>query len=774
MAENGIHIFGIRHHGPGSAQSLERALEALRPDCILVEGPPDADSAIPLAAHEQMQPPVALLVYVPGAPQRSAFYPFASFSPEWRAIQFGLKHAIPTRFMDLPQWFQLHEAEPEAEQDAQEPANQKEDSNTTSIDNELNPAGGDEDAPAADSTAVHRDPLGHLAVAAGFSDGERWWDYLVESRRGDKGEIFAAVGEAMTALRDTLPAEEDTREQRREAYMRKTIRAAKKEGFEQIAVVCGAWHAPALDPQRHPSIKHDNDLLKGMKKGKTEAAWSPWTYDRLAVGSGYGAGVVSPAWYELLWSGGEHVATQWMTRVARLMRDKDLDTSSAHVIEAVRLGETLAAMRNRPIPGLEELNEAALTVICAGEDTPMQLIHRKLVVGDRLGQVPDDAPMPPLQRDLAALQKRLRFPAKAEIKQHDFDLRKPMDLERSHLLYRLNLLNIPWGEPGRGAGRGKGTFHEYWQVQWRPEFVIKLIEAARFGNTVKAAAAARTMQTARDAENLVELTRLLDHALLADLPAVVTELVSAIQQRAATSGDVPQLMAALPPLAQVMRYGSVRQTDASMVAEIVQGILIRVCVGLSGVCTGLNDEAAEDLFEHVLATHRALSTLQDEAMLGQWYEAMSRVAGQESTHPLLAGRAVRILHDAKQIEPEDTARQMGFAISNTADRLQAAAWIEGFLKGSGLVLIHDTKLWPIIDAWVTSLDRVTFTEVLPLLRRTFSTFSHPERRQMGERVKHSAGDTTPAPPAQIVGFDHERAAQVLPLIAQLLGTESNP
>ena len=100
-----VHIFGIRHHGPGSARSLRQALERLQPDCILVEGPPDADDLLPLMALPAMQPPVALLVYDPDAPKRAAYYPFALFSPEWQALRYGLERAIPTRFMDLPQSF---------------------------------------------------------------------------------------------------------------------------------------------------------------------------------------------------------------------------------------------------------------------------------------------------------------------------------------------------------------------------------------------------------------------------------------------------------------------------------------------------------------------------------------------------------------------------------------------------------------------------------------------------------------------------------------------
>src|SRR3954470_21126149 len=102
-----VHIFGIRHHGPGSARSVGRALEELRPDCVLVEGPPDADDLLPLLVHEEMKPPVALLVYAADRPSRAAYYPFAAFSPEWRAIRYALTSNVPVRFMDLPQEHQL-------------------------------------------------------------------------------------------------------------------------------------------------------------------------------------------------------------------------------------------------------------------------------------------------------------------------------------------------------------------------------------------------------------------------------------------------------------------------------------------------------------------------------------------------------------------------------------------------------------------------------------------------------------------------------------------
>src|SRR5260370_595764 len=97
-----VTILGIRHHGPGSARSVERALAELEPDAVLVEGPPEAEPLLPLASHPDMHPPVALLGYAPDEPGRAAFYPFTCFSPEWRALRYSPHERGRPRRIDPP------------------------------------------------------------------------------------------------------------------------------------------------------------------------------------------------------------------------------------------------------------------------------------------------------------------------------------------------------------------------------------------------------------------------------------------------------------------------------------------------------------------------------------------------------------------------------------------------------------------------------------------------------------------------------------------------
>ncbi|HHO55723.1 MAG TPA: hypothetical protein ENK21_04995, partial [Trueperaceae bacterium] len=102
-----LHILGVRHHGPGSARSLVLALEQRQPDIILIEGPADVSNMISWLAHQDMQPPLALVSYRKDDPKRASFYPMVVYSPEYQAIKYALANDIEVRFFDLPQKYML-------------------------------------------------------------------------------------------------------------------------------------------------------------------------------------------------------------------------------------------------------------------------------------------------------------------------------------------------------------------------------------------------------------------------------------------------------------------------------------------------------------------------------------------------------------------------------------------------------------------------------------------------------------------------------------------
>ncbi|WP_420830872.1 DUF5682 family protein [Actinomadura graeca] len=745
-----VEVYGVRHHGPGSARALRAALEDYGPDAVLIEGPPEADPIVGLAADPGMVPPVALLAYSPAADgddRKAAFWPFAEFSPEWQAVRHALAAGAAVRFCDLPAANQLVPAA-DGPQDA--------------------PAG----AEASGEDAMRLDPLGLLAEAAGYDDTERWWDDVVEHRH-DGPSPFPAIAEAMTELRErvTAPPEDAAgappgyrrREEQREAHMRRTLRRALKDGYGRVAVVCGAWHVPAL-LAKVPAARDDR-TLRGLPKVKVATTWVPWTHGRLAGRSGYGAGVRSPGWYQHLFTAPDRPVERWLTAAARVLREEGLHVSSAHVIEAVRLAEALAALRGRPLAGLDEVTEAARAVLCEGAELPVGLIRRRLVVGERLGAVPERTPMVPLQRDLQAEQRRLRLRPSASGKEQDLDLRKPTDLDRSRLLHRLRLLEVDWGVPSES--RSKGTFRETWTLEWRPEFDVELIEASAWGTTVRGAATARAEALAASAEALADLTSVAERCLLADLGGALPAVMGALADRAAVDTDVARLMAAMPALVRALRYGDVRGTSTGPLRTVVDGLVVRVCVGLPPALTGLDDDAARDLLGHIDAVHGALALLGDEGHVERWRRTLEGVLARPAAlHGLVEGRLTRLLHDAGRLG--DVPDRMARAVSVGAAPGRAAAWVEGFLSGGGLLLVHDEALLRLVDGWISGLPAGSFTDVLPLLRRTFGAFGAAERRAVGERVRRLGGGAEAPRPAGD-GLDADRAAPAAATALAILG-----
>ncbi|MFF3721797.1 DUF5682 family protein [Streptomyces erythrochromogenes] len=751
-ARQGPLLLGVRHHGPGSARAVRSVLDAARPAAVLIEGPPEGDALLELAADPGMRPPVALLAHAADDPGRAAFWPLADFSPEWVAIRWAQEAGVPVRFMDLPAAHSLA-------------------------------ASGEPDADHAEPDAVRLDPLAVLAETAGYDDPERWWEDVVEHRgTGGAGEealgAFEALGEAMAALRETYGDGGHRRDLVREAYMRQRMRAARREFGDGYAVVCGAWHVPAL--RARTTVAADKALLTGLAKVKVETTWVPWTHRRLARAGGYGAGITSPGWYAHLFSARDRPVERWLTKVAGLLREEDRQVSSAHVIEAVRLAETLAAMRGRPLPGLTETLEAVRAVMCDGSDVPLALIEDRLVVGDVLGEVPDAAPVVPLQRDLTRQQRSLRLKAEAQERELELDLRKDTDAAKSLLLHRLRLLGIGWGTP-TASRSSTGTFRETWRLRWEPELSVRVAEAGIWGTTVLAAATAKAEADAAGAEELGEITALAERCLLAGLSEALPAVLRALADRAALDTDVARLAKALPALARSLRYGDVRGTDATALGAVAAGLAERICVALPPACAaGLDADAAAELRGHVDGVHTAVGLLADsgDGLRERWSAVLRTLAGRDTVPGVIRGRAARLLLDDGRLEAEETARLMGLALSPAASPADAAGWIEGFAGGSsggGTLLVHDDRLLGLIDGWLVGVPERAFTDVLPLLRRTFGAYEPGVKRTLGELVRRgpaaSAGAARAmgsAPEGFAPDLDPERADAVTELVRMLL------
>ena len=723
MVDSDVSYFGIRHHGPGSAASLVQALQELKPAAVLIEGPADASALLSFLARPEMQPPVALLCYPEDDPAATSFWPFAEFSPEYQATLWAFANKATVRFIDLPSSARVAPVE----------AAEKADGTEVAVEVEMAP---------------HlRDPIGTLAQAAGYEDGESWWADIIE-QNPQPGPIFAAIADAMTTLREGEgPLAEF--EAKREAHMRLEIAAARKEFDGPIAVVCGAFHVPALQVTRPQ--KEDQALLKGLARRKSTMTWAPWTGPRLALGFGYGAGVVAPGWCKHLWQtrGRHDAATLWLAMIAAVLRAKGHMVSTASLIEAERLARALAAIRERPKPGFEELRDAAIAALFNGEAVLWALVEAELLLGADVGEIPPDTPLAPLIEDLQRNQKAARLKPEALERELSVDLRSDSGLFRSTLLHRLNVLGVHWGKL-TDSGRSRGTFRERWTLAWEPEYAVRLVENLVHGPTIEKAANGRLVQMIGATTSLDALAALVQGAITANLSEASTAGLAALEERAARSSECLEILASVPPLADIIRYGEARKTETARLSGLLERLIVEGGIALAYAARDLDAQASTALVGAMRKADEAIKLVEPaQDVLNAWRNGLATVLDGSRSTALVAGCAAHLLYEAGHLSAEAAAGLIERRLSPGTPVTEAAGFFEGFFSTAGQRLIYDESLRGAVDAWLKSLDEDAFIAHLPLLRRVFSHLDSMERRRLIEavlgRIRRLPVGLTPTP-----------------------------
>ncbi len=730
-----LKVLGIRHHGVGSAGQMLDQLKEFNPDRIIVEGPHELDDLVARYDLSRFKPPVAALIYNTKLLKQSTFYPFAVFSPEWQALLFGQKNNISVRMADLPakNYFGL-------------------------INQEEKPS-----SPTAFS-------MKHLAKAAGYDNHDEWWNrYFEEPFANDSNGHFDAVMMMMQALRNANDDIEngDIENRRREAFMRQAIREAEQNKCERVVFVCGAYHGPALlNYDDKNVIKNDKKLLSKLPKTPITATWIPWSNTRLSWHSGYGAGIKSPGWYHHLWKNPEDNGEKWMVSVAQIFRKNKKDISAAHIIESIRLAQALASMRQKERPSLIEFEDAIKSVMLMGGDVFLNYINEELIIGNEFGKVPKEALDIPIQVDFETKRKRYRLKVGEKRKELKLDLRTERGLEKSIFLHQLVLLEVAWGE--LVSSDGKGSFKEIWYLNWSPNVILNIIDKGIWGNTIQIAAENYLNHLVENETEIAKISDLLSAAIRCELYDSIPLIVNKIKKLSNSNATVIQLIQTILPLMNVVRFSSVRQTDADVIYDLIINLMEKTSIGLPTACLGLSTTHGLDMFEAISQLHSNVRFLKNTEITKQWFEALEKVAKEKENVPsILLGCTYRLLFEERIFTRDYTIKGLSLALSSSQNPDKSAAWLEGFLRGSVLILILDYQLWNAIFSWINALDEDDFEFIYPLMRRTFSRFKSNERKQIGEKAAFDLGKKQ-----KIVSvadkYDSEREEVALNLVFSML------
>ena len=726
-------VFGVRHFSPAAALHVRRFLEERDPDVVLIEGPSDATDQLVHLTHKKTQPPVAILAFTKTRPVRSLIYPLAAYSAEWVAARWALENKRAVRLVDLPASVFLA-----LRGDDDEPA-----PGETSRDEEG--ASARRDAPASASPDRSRayldDPYEAIARLSGEPDHETWWERQFEHTR-DVDAYRSAIfefGKGRREAREDAPRRtEETL--LREAYMRREIRAATAKGKKRAVVVCGAFHAPVLTDDQ-PAMS--DAALDALGRADCVLTLMPYSYLRLSSQSGYGAGNHAPAYYQTIFEEAaagnpERVRARYLASVAAALRRGGLMRSSAEVIEAVRLAEGLAAMAGSPVPALRDLRDAAVTLLGHGESLPLSSALREVEIGTTVGRLPPGVSRTALQDDFHQLLKTLRLEKLIEDKDQklELDLREDrtkktkeaafLDRARSTFLHRLAAVGVELAKPM--AREQRGTSREVWSVRWTPQCEIVLAEKSLLADSVESGAAFALATELEAATDTGAATATLLRAASCELADALSLATRKVQELTVDESGFPSAAEAITNLADVIRYGNVREIDPAPLRPIFAQLYLRATLLLFSACVCADDAAK--------LVRRGMDRVHDAAFLGEdgidpalWIDAVRRVSESDDRNAFLSGYATGLLIERGALGDEDIDREVARRLSPGTHADVGVGWFEGLVQRNRAALFMRKPLWASLSTYVEALDDEAFRRALLYLRRAFSTFSQGEIRR---------------------------------------------
>jgi hypothetical protein len=758
------------------AWQLRQYLSRVQPEVVLIEGLTDATELIADITRKGTKPPIAILAYTDSLPVRTLVYPLATYSPEYQALAWAKENDARAKFMDLPSelFLGLQDVEFELLEKSRKAAEEKakvpplplgegrgEGVSPTAKPSDPHPnplprgEGIDPTDPAAiDPAAAHApEPRGSLyerfAELAGESDYETYWERHYE-HNGSVDSYRLAALEFGRSLREV---EEDAPRWRaenivREAYMRRRIVETIEEGHrpEKIVAVCGAFHAPVLTGEF--PVMTDEELAS-LRKRTSKLTLMPYSYFKLSSQSGYGAGNLAPAYFELLWqaldAGDLHeLPLTYLSRVARHVREGGTHRSTAEVIEGVRLARTLSAMKNGLAPTLRDLRDAAVTLIGHGELTTVKEALARVDVGTSIGELPKGVSQTSIQSDFEREMARLKLEKfKTTVKQElALDLRENrqakteeaafLDLARSSFLHRLRVLEVPFATQV-SARQQSATWAERWNVQWSPESEIALVEAVLLGETVELATAYKFKNVLEKCVSIAEAAAMVKDACQCGLMLSMEAARRRLQELASGSSEFTGVAHAANQLGIVARYGDVRKFDPAPLLPLVEELFVQGSLALFPAAN-CDNEAAKGMLVGIDELNKVCLEFHDRVDEPLWVSKLQKLADSDDRNPLLSGYACSILLERGLIANDDLAREVSRRISPGVPADLGAGWFEGLSRRNRYALLARQPLWEQLASYVASLDDEQFRRALVFLRRAFGGFSANEKRHIAENL----------------------------------------
>ena len=723
-----ILYYPIRHHSPVCAWHLERVIEGYRPDCILVEGPENANDLVPVLNHPDTVAPVALYYacrdegkHLSGDEEPGfwrCYYPFLNTSPELVALRSARFREIPGYFIDLSYGDILLAT--------------KEARGLRSVQEKL--------SYASDRYLAHNHFQKLLCEKTGLRSFEEFWEKYFEI--GGLSMTSAAFVKMMNTYcqlsRENTPQEELLEDGcfAREAHMAKRIREAAKK-YQRILVVAGGFHIAGL---LHPKLEPPE--IRNFPKLSQSVYPMRYSLPGADALNGYASGMPSPGYYQAIWDelhtdgpekAWETVLLDHLVKTGRKLRRQGENISAYDESCAMAQARGLAALREKQAPGLYELQDAVLSSYVKGEATlstlePMRILGG-MTTGDAVGQLAQGATVPPLTKDfeLQCKRHRLRLEDGSSREVTLSILSDPKHRDASRFLHRTAFLDCGFAQRRRGPdllrNRDRNLIRESWVYGWSASVDAALIEHAVSGGTVEEACITELRSRMAKASHAREGAELLLQGFLMGLGDRAGALEERMDRLLIADGDFSSLCGAAGHLYQLCQWMRQYGEEDAIDDEALLGRAFDRCVQLLSAMHTVDDRSVEEVQEAAVLLYQLTAQYDFSDRRARLEDALEMLVGMDPIHPALHGAALGLLYGMNsgwKSRIDGVVR--GYLQGTRPVMLRSADLLQGLFRTARDLLLTDRDFLKRIDKLLCGLEDGDFTAMLPQLRLAFSYF----------------------------------------------------
>ena len=742
--------FPIRHHSPACSWHLKQAIDAYEPDCILVEGPENAQEQIQVLAHKETKAPVALYYFYKDSKgllseekeDYRCYYPFLDCSPELVALRKGTEREIPVRFIDLPYGEILIGT---AEHQGIRKENEKQTYND-------------------DYLLSRSQYLKRLCEKTGLRTFEELWEKYFEI-----GGLFRTTEEfvRMMSVQCGLTRAHTPKEELeadgcliREQHMAFRIAEASKT-FRKILVVTGGFHTyglmELLEEDESGLLRYTKKPVKLHSLAEKDQGVYPIAYSMEAADAlnGYASGMQSPGFYQQVWErliqwerpehAYEDAVLHQLVRAGRQARKKKEPLSSYDIICALTMAKGLAALRGKQEPGLYELRDAALSSFVKGEcspstDQPLRILQ-ELNTGKETGSLCQDADRPPLILDFEEQCRKFRLKIQGAGQQEaTLELfTKEKHLAMSRFFYQMELLGTGFARRTKGADllnrRDQSRIREVWTYRFSGPVLAALVDVSMLGGTVAEASRTRLIRQFQASQSSQEAARLLAQGFLMGFLEEQAGMGGHIREVLMEDGDFFSLTKGFSHLRMLYELQELYQVEDSVELEELIGICFQKIIQLLPSMAQIKEEQQQECMESCLSLYQMTGRPGFTHFRPVLSDAFERLLAKQGIVPGLEGTVLGLLYGYDgQYDGRIRQTAAGYLQGTDDMKMKSAAFLRGlFYTARDFVFVQEGFL-EMIDGLLAKLSAEAFMKLLPELRQAFGYFTPLEVDRIAEKA----------------------------------------